>query len=168
MDNFHDVGSFHARFGLPVSDGDAHHIDPRVTLFRLRFLIEELAEYATAVGFPFLAGVLSHAAAEAHVEHEKVDLPETADALVDLVYIALGTAHYHGIPWQAVWDEVQRANMTKVRATDETASKRRSTLDVVKPVGWVPPDVAGVLKRERNAVNPLGGADLKKYVRGGR
>lgn len=149
MSDFDDVGTFHKQFDLPVSDGHTRPLKPSVTLFRLRFLIEELAEYAAASGFPYLTRALRHVSAEAFCEHDPVDLPEVADALVDLVYVALGTAHYHGIPWQAVWDEVQRANMQKVRATDPSASRRGSALDVVKPVGWTPPDVAGVLERNR-------------------
>ena len=38
------------------------------------------------------------------------------DALIDLTYVAMGTAYMMGLPWQDLWDEVQRANMSKVRA----------------------------------------------------
>jgi predicted HAD superfamily Cof-like phosphohydrolase len=41
--------------------------------------------------------------------------------------------------WDELWDDVQRANMTKVRATSAEQSKRKSTLDVIKPAGWVGP-----------------------------
>lgn len=41
--------------------------------------------------------------------------------------------------WDELWNDVQRANMSKVRATDPSASKRGSAWDVVKPIGWVPP-----------------------------
>ncbi len=43
------------------------------------------------------------------------DLSAMADALVDLVVFAKGTASMMGLPWRALWDDVQRANMTKVR-----------------------------------------------------
>jgi len=53
-----------------------------------------------------------------------------------------------GLPWQVLWNEVQRANMTKQRASsDGSDSKRRTSLDVVKPPGWQPPDVAGILEK---------------------
>jgi len=49
----------------------------------------------------------------------------------------------------SAFTEVQRANLAKERAAGATdrRSKRGSGLDVVKPEGWRPPDVAGVLRR---------------------
>lgn len=41
--------------------------------------------------------------------------------------------------WDELWTDVQRANMTKVRAQRPEDSKRGSTHDVVKPPGWVGP-----------------------------
>jgi hypothetical protein len=48
-------------------------------------------------------------------DNKPTDLPKIADALVDLVYVALGTAHLHRLPWEALFTEVQRANVTKER-----------------------------------------------------
>lgn len=46
-----------------------------------------------------------------------------------------------GMPWDACWNEVQRANMSKARARrDGSDSKRGSGWDVVKPPGWQSPD----------------------------
>jgi len=129
-DNFRDVGEFHARFGLPNANGG--NIKPRVLdedllQFRTKFMYEELNEFEDAATGGSLEGM--------------------ADALVDLVYVAMGTAHLMGLPWEELWNEVQRANMTKVRAARAEDSKRGSTYDVVKPEGWTPPDIAGVLAR---------------------
>ncbi len=41
--------------------------------------------------------------------------------------------------WVELWDDVQRANMTKERALKPSDSKRGSVWDVVKPAGWIPP-----------------------------
>ena len=50
--------------------------------------------------------------------------------------------------WEAGWDEVQRANMAKVRAAEDGSdSKRGSSWDVVKPDGWRDPDLEAVLQR---------------------
>lgn len=49
-----------------------------------------------------------------------------------------------GLPWQDLWDEVQRANMAKERGPTD---KRGHSLDVRKPLGWEPPDIEGVLRR---------------------
>lgn len=127
--NFDDVGDFHERFGLDnVTWHDPGERDVPVDLmaFRIKFLTEELVELQ-----------------DAWVANSRVDM---FDALLDLVYVAMGTAHLMGLPWQAGWDEVQRANMTKVRAaSDGTDSKRSSGWDVIKPPGWTPPDLESVL-----------------------
>lgn len=128
MSNFDDVGNFHERFGL---DNVTHRgagpraVPPDLLKFRIEFMHEELREFedAAAVG----------------------DQAKMADALIDLVYVALGTAHVYGFPWHLLWNEVQRANMTKERATRETASARGGEWDVVKPSDWKPPDIESVL-----------------------
>jgi predicted HAD superfamily Cof-like phosphohydrolase len=124
LTNYEDVAAFHERFGLTY-DGPPQILSPEVVQFRVEFLEEELLE--------FKVSAISD------------DLPGMADALVDLVYIAMGTAYQMGLPWQQLWNEVQRANMSKVRATSADQSKRKSSLDVVKPEGWQGPDIQGVL-----------------------
>jgi len=64
------------------------------------------------------------------------------DALVDLAYVVLGTAFMHGFDFNEAWRRVHAANMQKVRATSPDVSKRNSSLDVVKPEGWTPPDLS--------------------------
>lgn len=75
---------------------------------------------------------------------EAGDVLEAADALIDLVYFALGRLIEMGVPATAVMDEVQRANMGKRRGE---LSKRPSSKghDAVKPEGWTPPDHAWLL-----------------------
>lgn len=123
--NHEDVVRFFDKFGVPRAVAPSL---PDAETFRFRFhhLQEELIELADAF--------------------DSRNLEDYADALVDLVYLALGTAIVSGLPWQLLWDEVQRANMTKVRAAaDGSDSKRGSPLDVVKPEGWVGPDHADAL-----------------------
>lgn len=118
--NFDDVADFHLKFCVPCSQAPAL-LDQAANDFRENFLKEELKEY--------------------HDSYIQNDLEGCADALVDLVYIAMGTACMMGIPWQKIWDSVQTANMTKRLAKpDGSDSKRGSPLDVVKPLGWVGPD----------------------------
>lgn len=135
--NYSDVGRFHEKFDLQfvgyLTVGGYIMPSPRLLdqetyEFRNDFMQEELDEFAEA--------------------HADGDLPKMADALIDLVYVAMGTAHMMGLPWQELWDEVQRANMSKERAVsrDDSRSKRKNSLDVVKPDGWTPPDIDGVLK----------------------
>lgn len=126
--NFEDVGDFHTKFGLPSNNEDfpGPRLVTRETMeYRIKFLQEELDE-------------LTKASAESN--H-----PEMFDALLDIVYVAMGTAHLLGYPWEQGWDRVQAANMQKVRAKDASESKRGNALDVVKPEGWQPPDHSTLL-----------------------
>jgi predicted HAD superfamily Cof-like phosphohydrolase len=116
-----DIKAFHEKFGLEY-DGPPRLLPKELGAFRLGFLFEELTEYAMA-----------------ETREDKID------ALVDLVYVALGTAYLHGFDWQTHWDEVQRANMSKVRTERPSDSKRGSSFDVVKPVGWIGPNHAQFL-----------------------
>lgn len=119
-----DLHEFHTTFGfVPRKVGDAPSAE--LVNFRLKFMVEELRELNK--GFA------------------RRDMEEVLDGLVDLVYVAIGTAWMLGLPFQAAWDEVQRANMTKVRATDASQSRRSTTLDVVKPAGWKKPDIKALI-----------------------
>ncbi len=131
---FEMVGEFHTKFGLSVTGRDGnlpHRLDNEAFLFRYQFLQEELQEMLK--------------------DHRAGDLAGVADAIADLVYVALGTAHLYGIPLDHVFAEVQRANMSKERSagSSDPRSKRGSSLDVVKPAGWTPPDVDKVLREYR-------------------
>lgn len=68
--------------------------------------------------------------------------PLIEQALNGLYYSSLQGAIQMGFyekRWNMLWDDVQRANMSKERALRADQSKRGSTWDVFKPVGWVPP-----------------------------
>lgn len=120
MSNFQDVRNFHIKFMVPQSEVPAL-LDPTTQEFREKFLAEELKELTDCYVMGDLEGVV--------------------DALVDLVYVAMGTAAMMGVPWQRVWDNVHMANMMKRLAKpDGSDSKRGSPLDVVKPEGWKAPD----------------------------
>lgn len=54
----------------------------------------------------------------------------------------------HSIPLQAVFDEVHRSNMAKL-GPDGTPIRREDG-KVLKPAGWTPPDIAGVLGKASN------------------
>jgi len=120
-----DLRNFHVKFGLSRNCTPAP-LSPELSEFRIKFLQEELDEYKHAV--------------------ETGDLEKQFDALLDLVYVAIGTADLHNFPWEEGWAEVQRANMSKERATSESQSKRGSSFDVIKPAGWRPPAIAEVLR----------------------
>ena len=71
------------------------------------------------------------------------DRVKAFDALLDLTYVAYGTALFLGVDpgqWHAGMAAVQKANMSKERAESATQSKRGSAFDVIKPEGWTGPE----------------------------
>lgn len=116
---------FHDKFGMPTVSYP-QLLDEDLMDFRVRFMAEEFQEIKDA--------------------YEEGDLAKVADGLVDLVYVAMGTAELMGLPWDELWAEVQRANMSKRRVKRPDEGPRGSIYDVVKPDDWCPPDIEGVLK----------------------
>jgi predicted HAD superfamily Cof-like phosphohydrolase len=123
---YNDIKRFHERFELNY-DGPPRELDGRTAAFRIKFMQEELDEYTHSC--------------------ETRDLEGQFDALIDLVYVVLGTAYLQGFPFDEGWGEVQNCNMMKVRAgPNGEGSKRGSPLDVIKPAGWVGPDLKPSLR----------------------
>src|SRR5574343_1499624 len=124
------VRQFHRTMGQPV----AEYPDPLLPQADLRFdlIDEEVKELWDALYDD---------------PQDESALVGAADALADIVYVCYGAALTWGIDLDAVIREVHRANMRKVwpdgkpRVTD--AGK------VLKPDGFVGPDVASVLGVKR-------------------
>jgi predicted HAD superfamily Cof-like phosphohydrolase len=124
VDVYDDVAEFHGKFGLPFG------IKPRELTahehaFRVKFMKEELQEYEEAV--------------------EEGDLAKQFDALIDLLYVVVGTILWHRFPFKEGWRRVHAANMAKVRVLSAKASKRTSKYDVIKPEGWTAPDLSDLV-----------------------
>jgi len=122
IDMLMDIAAFHQKFEIPrLPQPGLLAVEDMG--FRISFLFEEMQELVTA--------------------YEGDDLVEQFDALIDLVYVALGTAYMMGLPFADGWSRVHEANMKKVRAESEfdPRSKRMHKFDVVKPEGWVSPDL---------------------------
>jgi len=114
------VGDFADKFGCYREELPA--LPPKeVSDFRIKFLVEELAELNQAVNV-------------------KPDVVKAADALADLIYVALGFAHNMNLPFDQIFMVVHAANMTKVLAPSAEASKRGYAGDVIKPEGFIPPE----------------------------
>ena len=123
-----DIDAFHKKFGFEKNGTVSIPENNELVNFRTSFLMEELAEYTQAI--------------------TKKDDAAALDALVDIVYIALGTAWLFNLPFEKAWQEVQRANMSKIR-TKSKSKKRGTSFDVVKPKNWRPPDIDQVIYEER-------------------
>lgn len=135
FDPVRDVEDFHKKFGLQY-DGKPRVLVGELGNFRTRFLHEELTEYTDSQGVARALLVFEAVPDQAEMTHQ---LELQLDALVDLVYVALGTAYLQGFNFREAWRRVHLANMAKVRAEKPSDSKRGTTFDVVKPPGWEAP-----------------------------
>jgi len=126
---YNDVVRFHRDVLLVVRPPKPTLVSEEWLMERFRFLTEEIQEYIEAG----IAG----------------DMVGTVDGLLDTIYVALGTLHLMGVPVQACWDLVQKANMGKVPGV----TKRGNAVDAVKPYGWVGPEagIAALLLKEIDA-----------------
>lgn len=90
-----DVAAFHKTFRLPVPESPGLPSDDRCQL-RINLLQEELDELKEAIASQDLVGI--------------------ADALADLQYVLSGAVLEFGLgsKFKALFDEVQRSNMSKV------------------------------------------------------
>ncbi len=76
------------------------------------------------------------------------DLVGAIDGLCDLLCVVYGAAAEFGVDLAPFWDEVHRTNMAKAGGPMRADGKR------LKPEGWTPPDIAGVLASFTAGVSP--------------
>ena len=151
-EDINGVAKFHSLFKLPIVDEPAIPSSERITL-RISLLEEELYELKTAI--------------------KDNDLVEVADAFADLQYVLSGAILEFGLGsrFKAIFDEVQRSNMSKTCKTMEEAELtrkyyfenrgmesyieksgeeflvyRKDDGKVLKSVNYSPPDIAELLK----------------------
>ena len=115
MSSYDAVRQFHLKV-LGIEDTKPTFDLPVEFGQRVAFMMEEITELC-----------------EAHV---KRDLVGVSDALADLAYVTIGTAHMMGIPFDQVFRVVHAANMRKQRGI----TKRGMVYDAIKPAGWVGPE----------------------------
>ena len=83
---------------------------------------------------------------ELQVAIEANDEQEQFDALLDIVVVCIGAMHSMGADPEGGWKEVMSTNFAKV---DKETGKVRKREDgkVLKPMGWVPPNLKPFLKK---------------------
>jgi len=148
-----DVSKFHDTFSLPVLDTPQIPSEKRCEL-RISLLQEELDELKEAI--------------------KENDLVEVADALCDIQYVLSGAILEFGLAndFKALFDEVQRSNMSKTcktmeeaqatqahyKATKDTDSfieekdgeflvYRKSDKKVLKSINYSPADMKGMVEK---------------------
>lgn len=146
FDPVRDVEDFHRKNIIDYA-GKPRVLDFELAQFRLKFMREEIGEYERHVDAALneldkLTRPPSHRIGEFAFDNANLvhHMAESLDALADLVYVVLGTAHLHGFDFRRAWMRVHIANMQKRRAEGPAATaEERIKLKMVKPPGWEPP-----------------------------
>jgi predicted HAD superfamily Cof-like phosphohydrolase len=74
------------------------------------------------------------------------DQLETLDALVDILVVTIGAIHSMGSDAEGAWKEVMSTNFAKIDKETGLVRKREDG-KVLKPVGWVPPELGPFIKK---------------------
>jgi len=71
---------------------------------------------------------------------------ETLDALIDILVVTIGAIHSAGFDAEGAWKEVMKTNFAKI---DRETGKVRKREDgkVLKPIGWMPPDLSPFISK---------------------
>lgn len=148
------VDEFHQNFHLDYR-GKPRVLPEDLADFRIKFMQEELNEYIAH------ATAAEHELSQPSLAIDRANLTfhlaEMLDALVDLTYVALGTAHLHGFDFREAFRRVHAANMLKIKAVRKEQSLRGSTHDVIKPPGWEPPSHTDLVEDHIHKSAPTGG-----------
>lgn len=118
---FNDQERFMTACGQTVNE---YNID-QFNLYR-SLIAEEVEELAEAV--------------------ELDDRVEMLDALIDILVVTIGAVHSMGANGAAAWDEVMKTNFAKVDPVTGKVHKRPDG-KVLKPAGWVPPDLSNFITK---------------------
>ena len=81
------------------------------------------------------------------IDYLPVDEIETLDALIDILVVTIGAIHSMGSDAEGAWKEVMSTNFAKI---DKETGKVRKREDgkVLKPVGWVAPNLEPFIKKK--------------------
>ena len=113
---FYEVKKFHGAFGHPTSDVPRVMEEERANK-RYLWMLEELNEFLTA--------------------SQNKDIVEQADAMIDVIYLALGTLVEMGIEPDELFKIVKHANMSKL--WEDGKPHYNDIGKVIKPEGWENP-----------------------------
>lgn len=114
---------FHEVYGLRINELPTLRVPEAEKDMRVALIEEELEELKTALS--------------------QNDIVEVADALADLLYVVSGASHVFGIDLDAVLEEVQRSNLSKLDADGNPIY--RADGKVLKGPNFSEPDINKVL-----------------------
>ena len=77
---------------------------------------------------------------------EADDAVETLDALIDILVVTIGAIHSMGADGEGAWKEVMATNFAKIG--EDGKVRKREDGKVLKPQGWVAPNLKPFLQRK--------------------
>jgi predicted HAD superfamily Cof-like phosphohydrolase len=121
VSHFKEVGAFMSTFGQDTNKTFTHP-DHKIVKLRLELICEEFKEVFKEVVTSGSSGMvgcalltsMSSLINELQPGEISINFPNLAKELVDLEYVILGAGHAFGVNLDAVFDEVQRSNMSKL------------------------------------------------------
>lgn len=139
LTNAQKIVEFHDAVGSPVPPKP---VVPALGILQLRqkLLQEEFDEASEALGQ--LTAVL-----QSDDPAQPADVTDWVHELTDLLYVTYGAILACGVDADAVFAEVHRANLSKA------GGPRRADGKILKPPGWQPADVRGVIENQANGEN---------------
>jgi predicted HAD superfamily Cof-like phosphohydrolase len=122
------VTSFHKAYGIEIEDKPTANLPDQISTLRFNLMKEENEEYLTAA--------------------KEGDLVEVGDALGDMLYILCGTIIAHGFQnkIEAIFDEIQRSNMSKLGANGKPIYREDGK--VMKGPNYFKPDLKKILDKD--------------------
>lgn len=119
-----DIEEMHMHYGVYNKLGKLNHIQYcEFFKLRMRMLTEEYNETMDAV--------------------EAEDAEEVVDGMIDMLVIILGTLDLMHVDIDKAWNEVLKANMSKIPGIKPGRPNPLGLPDLVKPEGWVAPSHEG-------------------------
>lgn len=115
-DTYNEVKAFHKAFNHPIKHKPTMLTLDRASV-RMSWIEEEVDEFIQAV--------------------EDKDIVEQADAMIDVIYFAIGTLVELGVEPQQLFEIVQKANMSKLWEDGKPHYKNDGK--VRKPLSWIDP-----------------------------
>jgi len=128
---FEKVQEFNLKVVCVPGDRKPGELEPSERDWLINALAEEIGEFADA--------------------HNNQDFVGSIDALIDLIYFAMGGLTRLGLRAEVsteIFNAVHAANMAKASGVKEERDVTHD-LDAVKPEGWVSPEetIAGILEK---------------------
>ena len=123
MSNFNNVKIFMEKFGQMVRT-KPQFPDEKTMQLRLNLIKEELSELEESM--------------------KTKNLKEVADALTDILYVTYGAGYAYGIDLDKCFEEVQRANMSKLGEDGKPIYNEQGK--VMKGPNYIRPDLSKFVK----------------------